>query len=286
VLKLKQLSEQNLSQVEQDILSTPEEEFDNIYMDDEFLYETMEKTRNKEVFVKCMNHTCITFLIEKVKNPKTSLEMIFKLTLHPSSIIKGYILKREDVTPELLKEIIKNSDSEEIAGLRYAIINHKRMDEPTLYEMTDYDDNAISCLILLSNKVSRRIMKKLQNSTDEEVKTVAKVRDPETDMKYIEKVIKRERRGADTTECDDISGFNYLQKSYVINDILEGALRNPRLSSELVALFKRFTKTTVLTLVIPHPNVSDDLLDYYYKKGDDDVKKAVLERRKKEEQMH
>lgn len=283
---MKQLSEQNLSQVEQDILSTAEEEFDNIYMDDEFLYGVMEKTRNKEVFLKCMNHISFIFLVEKVKNPKTSLEMIFKLTLHPSSIIKGYILKREDVTPELLKEIIKNSDSEEIAGLRYAIINHKKMDEPTLYEMTDYDDNAISCLILLSNKVSRRIMKKLQNSTDEEVRTVAKVRDSETDAKYIGKVIRREIRKTDRIKRDDIYSPEQLRESYVINDILEGALRNPTLPSELVSLFKRFTKTTVLTLVIPHPNVSDDLLDYYYKKGDDDVKTAVLERRKKEEQMH
>ena len=143
---MKELSEQNLSQIEQEILSTPEEEFDNIYTNDEFLYEIMEKTRNKEVFVKCMNHICITFLIEKVKNLETSLEMIFKLTLHPSSIIKGYMLNREDVTPELLKEIIKNSDSEEICGLKYAIINHKKMDEPTLYELTDYNDNTILCL--------------------------------------------------------------------------------------------------------------------------------------------
>lgn len=283
---MKQFSEQNLSQVEQDILSTPEEEFDNIYTDDEFLYETMEKTRNKEVFLKCMNHTCITFLIEKVKNPKTSLEMIFKLILHPSSIVKGEILKREDITPQLLKEIINISESEEIAGLRYAIINHKKMDEPTLYELTDYNDNAILCLILLSNKVSRRIMKKLQNSTDEEVQTVAKVRDPETDMKYIEKVVRKEIKNADTTDYEYIDARMYYEKSYVINDILEGALKNPRLSSELVSLFKRFTKTTALTLAIPHLNVSDDLLDYYYKKGDDDVKKAVLERRKKEEQMH
>ena len=283
---MKQFSEQNLSQAEQDILSTPEEEFDNIYTDDEFLYNIMEKTKNKEVFVKCMNHVLIEFLLEKVTNPKTSQEMIFKLTLHPHSSIQFAILRREDVTEKLLKQMIENFADEPIIEARWHIINHQKMDEPTLYDLTDCNNNQVLCNILLTNKTSRRIIKKLQNSTDEEVRTVAKVRDTETDANYIGKVIRREIRRADTTECDDISGFNYLQKSYVINDILEGALRNPSLSSELVSLFKRFTKTTALTLIIPHQNVSEELLDYYYKKGDDDVKKAVFERRKKEEQMH
>ena len=78
---------------------------------------------------------------------------------------------------------------------------------------------------------------------------------------------------------DPINPYSYNTNSLVITDVLEAALKNPNLSADTLNLFKGFTKTVALTLIIPHPNISQELLDYYYKKGGDDVKKVVLGRK-------
>lgn len=274
-----EITEKSLAEIEQSILNISEEEFYNIYKNNEFIFEIMERTKNKSVFLKCLDYIDVRFLVKKATELETSNEMIFKLTLSSRSLVQHAILERDDVTPELLKQMIENFKDEGIDPIRYEIINHKKMNEETLYSLTDYDNNQILSLILLTDIVSQRIIKKLQKSTDPEIKAMARVRDPQTDPNYIAKIIRREIKNNTRTKDDPINPYSYNTNSLVITDVLEAALKNPNLSADTLNLFKGFTKTVVLTLIIPHPNISQELLDYYYKKGGDDVKKAILARK-------
>lgn len=274
------IAENDLKNIEEKILTEPKELY-KIYSDKD-LYNIMELTKNRTVFLKCMHDISIKYLIEKIRNQKTPQEMIFKLTLHPHSMVQHEILKREDVTPAMLKQMIDNSKNERIVPGRYPIINHKKMDEETLYQLSEYDNKNILSLVLLSDKVSERIIKKLQSNEDEEISTMAKVRDPATNPEYIEKIIKRELKKTDRVAGDYISSSYVNIKPYLINDVLEAAINNPKLPSKLVELYKKFTKPTLISFVIPHPNISEELLDFYYKKGDEEIKAAVSKRNKEE----
>lgn len=282
---LLEITEENLNKIEQEILQVSSANFDSIYFNDEYLFKLMELTKNKQVFLKCIDLISVPFLAEKVKSPEISQEMIFKLTLHPSNYIKSNILKRDDVTPALLKQMIENFKDEKLNTLRPRIIRHKVMDEETLYDLCNYDNNQILSQVLLAPKVSRRIIKKLQNSSDDEIRTMAEVRDPETDPKYIEKILKREFRKALRVEEIYSNKPTTIEKEIIISDILEAGIRNPSLPTELVELYKKVVKPTKIALVIPHPNISQELLDFYYKNGDEDIKEAVL-KRNKQKQSH
>ena len=277
------IDENELKEFEEQVLSISENLYD-YYSDDE-LYSIMELTKKKSVFLKCMNAILIPYLIGKIKDPKTNQTMIFKLTQHPHSMVQSAILKRDDVTSSMLKQMILNSKNERIVPMRYPIINHKKMTEETLYELSEHQNNEILSLILLTNIVSDRIIKKLQNSNHEEIRTMAKVRDPKTSPEYIEAIIRRELKKVDRVENDYISRRYCNAKPFLINDILEAAIRNPKLPAALVELYKKFSKPTIITLVIPHPNISKELLDFYYTNGDEEVKAAVL-KRKREEPTH
>ena len=276
-----EISNENLQEIEQNILNIEDELYE--YYTDEELYRIMELTKNKAVFLKCMENVYIPYLIEKVKNPETSKEMILKLTAHPKGMIQLPILAREDTTTQTLKLLLENFKQEKNKPNRHVIINHKKMDEQTLYELADCDNNEILSLIILSDKVSSRILEKLQKSKDEEISTMAKVRDPKTDSEYIKKVIKREIPKTSKVTGDYINKFLPEHESLLINDVLEAAIRNPKLPSELVDMYKGFCKTIAMLYVIPHPNVSDKRLDTYYRLGDDDVKDAVEKARDKKD---
>lgn len=273
------ISTENLKEIEENILSIKDKLY-KIYSDDE-LYKVMELTKNKKVFLKCMNDILIPYLVKKVEDSETPIEMVLKLTSHPHSIIQRSILRRKDTTAKTLRLLIDNFKEEKIIPNRHEIINHKQMDEKTLYELTDINNNQILSLVILSNKVSHRILKKLQKSNDEEIRTMAKVRDPETDPKYIKRVIKSEISKASKVQGDSINKYLVDDEALLINDILEAAIKNPKLPSELIDLYKGFSKTTALTLIIPHPNISEKRLDIYYKKGDEDIKLAVEKARHK-----
>lgn len=262
-----------------------EDDFEQIYSDKELLFEFMEATKNKKVFIMCMELLPIPFILEKIKDPKTSQEMIFKLTLHPNSFIQSAILSREDVTPAILKQLIDNFKYKEDVANRWVIIQHKKMNEKTLYELTDYDNYDILSEVLLSDKTSQRIIEKLEHSTNLEIQTIAKLRNPKTDIKYIEEVIKDEIKKANIVVGDCINGEKTKEESLGINDKLEAAIRNPKLPTRLVEMYKNFTKLVVLNLVIPHQHISKELLDYYYENGDEDIKNAVLERIKNSEKQ-
>lgn len=277
-MELLTVSKENLDRIEQAILNTSEEEFDNIYSNDNYLFQIMELTKNRQVFLKCMNFISIPFLLEKLKSKEISKEMVFKLSLHPYPIVQLAILKRDDVTPELLKQMIENFKDEEILSTRYSIINHKSMNEDTLYELCDYDNNQILSQVLLTDKVSNRILKKLQKSTDDEIRTMAKVRDPETDPEYIGKVLRREFRKAIKNKGEYINTHNINSVSIVLNDILEASIRNPSLPTDLVELYKKSNRSAIISFVIPHTNISKNLLNYYSKKGDKGINEAISKR--------
>ena len=274
-----EISNENLQVIEKNVLSIQDELYK--YYTDEEMYRVMELTKNKKVFLKCMENVYIPYLVEKVKNPETSQEMILKLTAHPKGMIQLSILAREDTNTQILKLLLENFKEEKNKPNRHVIINHKKMDEQTLYELTECDNNEILSLIILSDKVSSRILEKLQQSKDEEIKIMAKVRDPKTNPEYIKKVIKKEIPKTLRVTGDYINKFLPEHESLLINDILEAAIRNPKLPSELVDMYKGFCKTIALLYVIPHPNVSQKRLDTYYRLGDDDVKKAVEKARSK-----
>lgn len=277
-MELLTVSKENLDRIEQAILNTSEEEFDNIYSNDNYLFQIMELTKNRQGFLKCMNFISIPFLLEKLKSKEISKEMVFKLSLHPYPIVQLAILKRDDVTPELLKQMIENFKDEEILSTRYSIINHKSMNEDTLYELCDYDNNQILSQVLLTDKVSNRILKKLQKSTDDEIRTMAKVRDPETDPEYIGKVLRREFRKAIKNKGEYINTHNINSVSIVLNDILEAGIRNPSLPTDLVELYKKSNRSAIISFVIPHTNISKNLLNYYSKKGDKGINEAISKR--------
>ena len=222
------------------------------------------------------------FLISKIKDPHTSRKMISKLCLHPHSMVQHAILKREDVTPSMLKRMLDISKDERITSMRYHIINHKKMDEETLYTLSGYDNKQIVSLVLLTDKVSQRIIKKLQGSSDEEIRTMAQVRDPETDPVFIGRIIKKEFKKVERVTNDYIDRHYTIMKNYTINDILEAAIRNPELPTEQVELYKKCTKPVIISFVIPHPNISKALLDYYDKNGDEEVKEAIANRNKEQ----
>jgi len=73
------------------------------------------------------------------------------------------------------------------------------------------------------------IIKKLQNSSDDEIRTMAEVRDPETDPKYIEKILKREFRKALRVEEIYSNKPTTIEKEIIISDILEAGIKNPAL---------------------------------------------------------
>ena len=274
-----EISNENLQEIEKNILNIEDELYE--YYTDEELYRIMELTKNKAVFLKCMENVYIPYLIEKVKNPETSKEMILKLTAHPKGMIQLPILAREDTTTQTLKLLLENFKEEKNKPNRHVIINHTKMDEQTLYELTDCDNNEILSLIILSDKVSPRILEKLKQNKDEKISTMAKVRDPKTDQEYIKKVIKKEIPKTIKEKGDYINKYFPEHESLLINDVLEAAIKNPKLSSELIDLYKGFCKTAVLTLIIQHPNISQKKLDAYYRLGDDDVKEAVIKFREK-----
>lgn len=284
-MELLTVSKENLDRIEQAILNTSEEEFDNIYSNDDYLFQIMELTKNRQAFLKCMNFISIPFLLEKLKSKEISKEMVFKLSLHPYPIVQLAILKRDDVTPELLKQMIENFKDEEILPTRYSIINHKSMNEDTLYELCDYDNNQILSQVLLTDKVSDRILKKLQKSTDDEIRTMAKVRDPETDPEYIGKVLRREFKKAIKSKGEYINMHNMNSVSIELTDILEAGIRNPSLPTDLVELYKKSNRSAIISFVIPHPNISKNLLNYYSKNGDKGINEAIS-KRSEDEQLH
>lgn len=273
------ISNENLNEIENDILSIQDELYE--YYSDEVLYKVMELTKSKKVFLKCMENVYIPYLVEKVKDPNTSTEMILKLTAHPKGMIQLPILERQDTSTNILKLLIENFKDERIMPNRHVIINHRKMDEQTLYELTECNNNEILSLIILSDKVSPRILEKLQQNKDEKISTMAKVRDPKTDQEYIKKVIKKEIPKTIKEKGDYINKYFPEHESLLINDVLEAAIKNPKLSSELIDLYKGFCKTAVLTLIIQHPNISQKKLDAYYRLGDDDVKEVVIKLREK-----
>lgn len=284
-MELLEISQENLSEIEESILTTSEEKFTDIYTDVEYLLKVMELTKNKQVFLKCMEFVPVPYIVEKLKEKETSQEMLFKLSLHPHSAVQLAILDREDVTPELLKQMIENFKDEKILPTRYNILNHKAMNEETLYELSNYDNNQILSQILLTDKVSRRILKKLQTSNDEEIKTMAKVRDPETDPNYIGKIIRKEFKKTIKSKGDYINNYDITTVTFLLNDTLEAGIRNPALLTELVELYKKSKKPAIISLVIPHPNISKKLLDFYFENGDEEIKEAVS-KRNKNEQIH
>ena len=273
------ISNENLNEIENDILSIQDELYE--YYSDEVLYKVMELTKSKKVFLKCMENVYIPYLVEKVKDPNTSTEMILKLTAHPKGMIQLPILERQDINTNILKLLIENFKDERIMPNRHVIINHRKMDEQTLYELTECNNNEILSLIILSDKVSPRILEKLQQNKDEKISTMAKVRDPKTDQEYIKKVIKKEIPKTIKEKGDYINKYFPEHESLLINDVLEAAIKNPKLSSELIDLYIGFCKTAVLTLIIQHPNISQKKLDAYYRLGDDDVKEVVIKLREK-----
>lgn len=273
-----EISDKNLQEIENNILNG--RKLDKKYTDEQ-LYRIMELTKNKSVFLKCMEKVFILYLVEKVKNPETPIDMILKLTAHENGMVQLPILNRKDVNPTVLKLMIENFKEKNIDSNRHLIINHKKMDEQTLYDLTECDNNQILSLIILSEKVSPRILEKLQQSKDEEIRIMAKVRDPKTDSEYIEKVIKKQIPKALKVKCDYINECIPEHETLLMNDILEAAIKNPKLPAELIELYKSFGKTAALSLIIPHPNISEKRLDTYYKLGDDEVKKAVEKARDK-----
>lgn len=280
-MELLKISKGNLGRIEEAILNTSEEEFDEIYSNNDYLFKVMELTKNRQVFLKCMNFISIPFLLEKLKSKEISKKMVFKLTLHPNSLVQFAILNRDDVTPELLKQMIRNFKDEKILPTRYSIINHHAMDEDTLYDLCGYENNQILSLILLSDEVSDRILKKLQTSTDDEIRTMAEVRDPETDPDYIKKIIKKEFKKATKIDGEYINRWNNVE-TFLLNDILEAAIRNPSLPTELVELYKKSNKSAIISLVIPHPNISKKLLSFYSENGDKDINEAISKRSESE----
>lgn len=283
-MELLNISKENLDRIEEAILTTSEEKFIDIYSNNDYLFKVMELTKNRQVFLKCMNFISIPFLLEKLKSKEISKKMVFKLTLHPNSLVQFAILNRDDVTPELLKQMIRNFKDEKILPTRYSIINHHAMDEDTLYDLCGYENNQILSLILLSDEVSDRILKKLQTSTDDEIRTMAEVRDPETDPDYIKKIIKKEFKKATKIDGEYINRWNNVE-TFLLNDILEAAIRNPSLPTELVELYKRSNKSAIISLVIPHPNISKKLLNFYSENGDKDINEAIS-KRSEDEQIH
>lgn len=278
-MKPLEITEENLPKIEESILVTSEKEFDTIYDDDDYLYKLMEVTKNKRVFIKCMQFISIPFLEKKVKDADTSKEMIFKLSLHPNHFIQYAILSRNDITPDLLRQMLENYKHKKTLSIRNSIINHKAMNEQTLYDLCDYDNDDLLAFIILSNNVSNRILKKLQNNENEEIKTMALVRDPQTDFKYIKRILKREFKNLIMVEERYLGKVPREIKAFPMTDILEAGIKNPSLPTELVELYKYSTKPALISMIIPHPNISDELLDYYYKIGDEDIKEAVSKRR-------
>ena len=100
------ISNENLNEIENDILSIQDELYE--YYSDEALYTVMELTKSKKVFLKCMENVYIPYLVEKVKDPNTSTEMILKLTAHPKGMIQLPILERQDTSTNTLKLLIEN----------------------------------------------------------------------------------------------------------------------------------------------------------------------------------
>lgn len=265
-----------LSNEEKEKFLLNKKEFPDEISDSE-IWEFCNITRNKEVFKICIESLSLFFVKKIINDPNANRNDILKLTMYPDNFLTSDILKREDIDSGILYQMIKNFEDIEIYPLREMIINHEKMDEEALYKLCECENNQILSQILLSNKVSDRIIKKLQSSKDVEIKTMALVIDKETNQDFINQVIDKEFKKAIKVN-DDFPTQNKNHKTILLTDILMAALKNPKLSSEALEKYRYCVKNIVINNVIKHPNISNEMLEFYKENGVEEVQQAAIEK--------
>ena len=272
--KIKSIKFKDLSLEEKEKYLLEKNKFPCKMTDDE-IWDIANNTRNKEVFGICLKFMNLYYLKNIVKNPETDRKTILKLTMYPNNLLTNDILKREDIDSGILYQMIKNFEDIDYYSFRDRIINHEKMNEDTLYKLSESKNNQILSEILLSDKVSDRIIKKLENSTDKEIKTMALVRDEQTSQEFIDKILDKELKKVIKVE-DDYPTENKRKKTILLTDILESALKNPNLTSQTLEKYKYCTKGIVIKYVIKHPNISNEMLEFYKENGVEEVQQAAI----------
>ena len=270
----KKIKFKNLSLEEKEKYLLEKKKFPCQMTDDE-IWNILDNTRNKEVFGICVRFMNVYYLKNIVNAPETDRKTILKLTMYPNNFLTSDILKREDIDSGILYQMIKNFEDIDYYSFRDTIINHEKMDEETLFKLCECENNQILSQILLSSKVSDRIMQKLKNSEDKEIKTMALVEYKQTSQDFINTVVDKEFKKTIKIE-DDYAIKDKKHKTILLTDILEAALKNPNLSSKSLEKYKYCTKPIVIKYIIEHPNISSEMLDFYKKNGVGEVQQAAI----------
>ncbi|MGN1298931.1 MAG: hypothetical protein ACI4UE_02990 [Candidatus Scatovivens sp.] len=274
--KLKSIKFKDLSLEEKEKYLLEKKKFPCKMTDDE-IWDIVINTRNKEVFGICIKFINLYYLKNIVNNQETDRKTILKLTMYPDNFLTSDILKREDIDSGILYQMIKNFEDIDYYSFRDRIINHEKMDEETLYKLCECENNQILSQILLSEKVSDRIIKKLEESTDKEIKNMALVIDPQTDQYFINGIIDKELKKAIKVE-DDYPIQDKRHKTILLTDTLFAALKNPKLNSEALLKYKFCTSNIVINYVIKHPNITNKMLEFYKQNGTEKVKEAAIKK--------
>ena len=245
------------------------------FFSDEDIMEYINISENENYLSICLNSADPYIFFKMAGDKTTPKKTLLRLCESKYGIITAEILRRKDVDKDILKKIVESKKDIEVSGSRVAAINHKKMDEETLFELAEIENNESQIAIALSDKVSSRILKKLKQSSDDEVVRVAMARDEDTSLVSLLSIISQ--------EFDNIKkGMNGRAligrrdaKLPIITDTLEAALKNPILPVEILEKFKRFPEPVVTKLLIPHRHISEELLNYYIKNGNPYVKKIA-----------
>lgn len=274
--KIKSIKFKDLSLEEKEKYLLEKKKFPCKMSDDE-IWGIADNTRNKEVFGICIKFMNLYYLKNIVNNPETDRKTILKLTMYPDNLLTNDILKREDIDSGILYQMVKNFENIDYYSFRDRIINHEKMDEDTLYKLCKCENNQILSQILLSQKVSDRIIKKLQESKDKEIKTMALVEDKQTSEEFINQVIDKELKKSIKIN-DDYPTQNKNYKTILLTDTLMAALKNPNLSSQSLEKYKNCTKGIVIKYIIKHPNISNEMLEFYKENGVEEVQQAAIKK--------
>lgn len=253
------------------------------YIAASFLIDVLRQTKNKGVIKRCIDNIDVLRLLEIAEN--CDKDMVSKLAMSHSSLVIGTIMRRDDFDGDVMLEVVRNSDLDKLKGIIDAMICKESISEDTLWQIANGETTNYYMLsrILASDKVSRRIIKKLEENEDEDIQKMALARDPDIGTERLDVIVNKEIRKCKRqsfASWDRESRTTRMQKTFLIlTDILEAAMNNPVLSGKSIDKIARLsTEPITLNFMIPHKNISLKTLEMFAKNGTPRISKAATDK--------
>lgn len=251
------------------------------YILDDDLIEVVKQSSNRRVCEICMENINPLILRTLIRETKLSRETMLKFTLTSNSLVLSELMNNKDVDNVILMQMLRNNKTTFPAGLTDAIINHKNIDEETLYRIAkEIPNDFLLCRILASEKANDRIINYLHKHPNDEIRRMAAARDKKTSATELENILLEEFKKCPRDKDTGIIRETFKNQTLHIvpTDTLEAVLINPTLEitclKDKPGLFGR----SISLRIIQHPKISKEMLEYYISNGVEEICKAAKKR--------